>query len=63
MKPASLAFDSVRRRTWRGSAHDGAPSGIAMSQNMRAEYGSPSGVSHGSTWNVAGSGLATMSDS
>src|SRR5690606_25678748 len=43
--------------------HDGDPSGMAMSQNMRAEYVPPSGVSHGSTWNVDGSGLATMSDS
>ena len=34
-----------------------------MSQNMRAEWWSPALVVHGSTWNVDGSGRATMSAS
>jgi hypothetical protein len=37
VKPASPARLSARRSTWRGSAQDGEPSGIAMSQNIRAE--------------------------
>ena len=52
---------SARLRTWRGSAYDGLPSGMRMSQNMRPVPGfSPR---HGSTWKVLGSGLASMSDS
>ena len=56
-------MDSWRRSTWRESAHDGEPSGIVMSQNMRAEWCLPALVVHGSTWNVDGSGRATMSAS
>ena len=52
---------SARLSTWRGSAYDGEPSGIRMSQNMRPVPGLA--PRHGSTWNVHGSGLATMSDS
>ena len=62
MKPFSAAFDSARRSTCRGSAQDGEPSGSRMSQNMRAL--SPlAPPSNGNTWNVVGSGMATMSDS
>ena len=58
---------------WRGERHgtarmfcdlltpDGEPSGIRMSQNIRAVAGLAS--RHGSTWKVDGSGCATMSDS
>src|SRR6185437_9134736 len=55
----SLALASARRSTNRGSAQDGEPSGMRMSQNIRAE--SPAPFFHGSTWNVPGSGLAIMS--
>ncbi len=56
----SPALANARRRTWRGSAHDGDPSGIVMSQNIRAA--SPvSSRCQGMIWNVAGSGLAIMS--
>ena len=62
MKPFSAALDSARRSTWRGSAQDGARSGSRMSQNIRAL--SPlTPPSNGNTWNVVGSGMATMSDS
>ncbi len=61
MKPFSAALLSVRLRTWRGSAYDGVPSGISMSQNIRAVAGPSS--RHGRIWNVEGSGLASMSDS
>ena len=55
---------SVRLRTWRGSAYDGLPSGITMSQNIRAVAGPPSSpVRHGRIWNVEASGWASMSDS
>ena len=60
MNPRSAAFDSARRSTYRGSAHDGEPSGMGMSQNIRAESaGRPSGS--GRIWKVAGSGRASMS--
>ena len=36
---------------------------MVMSQNMRAEWCSPALVVQGSTWNVDGSGRATVSDS
>ena len=32
-----LSGESARRRTWRGSAQDGEPSGMVMSQSIRAE--------------------------
>lgn len=51
----------MRLRTYRGSAKDGDPSGIRMSQNIRAVPGAS--ARHGSIWNVLGSGLAIMSDS
>src|SRR5436305_12668377 len=51
----------TRRSTCRGSAYEGDPSGIRMSQNIRAVPGAWS--RHGSTWNVVGSGRASMSDS
>ena len=58
----SAALASARRSTCRGSAQDGEPSGRVMSQNMRAvSLGRPLGA--GITWNVPGSGLASMSDS
>src|SRR5215469_12490164 len=57
----SDALLRLRLSTQRGSAYDGEPSGIRMSQNMRATPGySPR---HGSSWNVDGSGLAIMSAS
>ena len=62
MKPISAAFDSVRRSTCRGSAQDGEPSGIVRSQNIRAVSLCRPWVA-GITWNVPGSGLASMSDS
>ncbi len=62
MKPFSAARDSARRSTCRGSAQDGEPSGIRMSQNIRALSPLPP-PSNGRTWNVVGSGLAIMSDS
>ena len=61
VKPCSAAVASVRFSTNRGSAYDGEPSGITMSQNIRAVLG-PS-PRHGRIWNVDGSGLASMSDS
>lgn len=57
----SAALASVRFSTKRGSACDGEPSGIRMSQNMRAAPGVS--LRHGRIWNVEGSGLASMSDS
>ena len=62
--PAEIeaAFASARRSTCRGSAHAGEPSGSVMSQNIRAvSLGCP--LADGITWNVPGSGLASMSDS
>jgi len=57
----SEAFFSARFSTYRGSAKDGAPSGRRMSQNIRAvPWVAPR---QGSSWNVDGSGWATMSDS
>src|SRR6516164_10912020 len=57
----SDALPRLRLSTQRGSAYDGDPSGIRMSQNILATPGySPR---HGSNWNVDGSGLAIMSDS
>src|SRR5215472_9073069 len=57
----SDALPRLRLSTQRGSAYDGEPSGIRMSQNILATPGySPR---HGSSWNVDGSGLAIMSDS
>ena len=61
MNPFSAARARVRLSTWRGSAKDGEPSGITMSQNIRAVDGSS--LRQGSSWNVVGSGLASMSDS
>ena len=62
MKPFSAALDSARRSTCRGSAQAALPSGSRMSQNIRAL--SPlTPPSNGNTWNVVGSGMATMSDS
>ena len=61
MKPRSAAFFRVRFSTYRGSAYDGEPSGMAMSQNIRAVAGLES--RQGSTWKVDGSGRSTMSDS
>src|SRR3954463_12489801 len=51
----------TRRRTCRGSAYDGAPSGVRMSQNIRAVPGAS--PRHGRIWKVPGSGRASMSDS
>ncbi len=62
MKPFSAALDSARRSTCRGSAQDAVPSGCRMSQNIRALSPEPP-PSNGNTWNVVGSGIATMSDS
>ena len=61
MNPFSAAAARVRLSTNRGSAYDGLPSGITMSQNIRAVLG-PS-PRQGRIWNVDGSGLASMSDS
>ena len=47
-------------RTKRGSPSNGEPSGFSTSQNIRATSAS---VFHGISWNVDGSGTATMSDS
>ena len=55
------ALSNVRRKTLRGSDGDGEPSGMAMSQNIRAAPGAS--VRHGKIENVAGSGFANMSDS
>ena len=52
---------SARRSTWRGSPSYGVPSGVRMSQIMRAtpcSLGAPRQDA-----NVVGSGIATMSDS
>ncbi len=51
----------MRLSTKRGSAKEGEPSGIRMSQNIRAVPGAS--ARHGRIWNVPGSGLAIMSDS
>ena len=61
MNPFSAARDSVRLRTNLGSAYDAEPSGIAMSQNIRAVDG-PS-PRQGRIWNVPGSGFSSMSAS
>ncbi len=62
MKPFSAARDSDRRSTCRGSAQLAEPSGSRMSQNILA-LSPDRPPSNGNTWNVAGSGIATMSDS
>ena len=51
----------ARRRTARGSPSNNVPSGVRMSQNMRATPAMPG--RHGRIWNVDGSGCATMSAS
>ena len=51
----------MRRKTLRGSACEGEPSGIVISQNIRAAPGAS--VRHGRIENVAGSGFANISDS
>lgn len=51
----------ARFSTYLGSAKDGEPSGMRMSQNIRAVPGAS--ARHGRTWKVDGSGLAIMSDS
>ena len=51
----------MRRKTFRGSACDGEPSGMVISQNIRAAPGAS--VRHGKIENVAGSGFANISDS
>ena len=61
MYPILAALSNVRRNTFRGSAGDADPSGIAMSQNIRAAPGAS--VRQGKIENVAGSGFANMSDS
>ena len=55
------ALSNVRRNTFRGSAGEALPSGMVMSQNIRAAPGAS--VRHGRIENVAGSGFANMSDS
>src|SRR5919106_1529592 len=55
------ARSSVRRSTWRGSPSYGSRAGVTTSQNMRATPRSSG--RHGRTANVAGSGMAIMSDS
>ncbi|MCY1380330.1 hypothetical protein D9M69_681370 [compost metagenome] len=62
MNPCSAALLRVRFSTLRGSAYDAEPSGITMSQNMRAVAG-PSMLRHGRIWKVVGSGSASMSAS
>ena len=57
----SEARARARWRTCRGSAMLGVPSGRVMSQNIRAVPGAS--PRQGSTWNVAGSGWASMSAS
>lgn len=59
--PRSAAAASCRLSTVRGSPAKGVPSGIVTSQMRRATRadGSP----HGNSWNVARSGLRSMSDS
>ena len=58
---------SAWRRTYRGSPSYGDPSGVTTSQIRRATFepiGTPcSSTGRGMTWNVDGSGIATMSDS
>ncbi len=60
-KPIECARSSARRSTWRGSPSYGVRSGVTMSQNIRPTPCSSG--RHGSTANVAGSGIAIMSDS
>ncbi len=60
MYPSRAALSTCRFRTQRGSPSKGDPSGLWMSQNIRA---TPSSERHGRIWNVVGSGRATMSDS
>ncbi|CAB5159055.1 unannotated protein [freshwater metagenome] len=61
MYPIVAALSKMRRKTLRGSAGDGVPSGMVMSQNMRAAPGDS--VRHGKIEKVEGSGFANMSDS
>jgi len=56
----SAALPRARLSTCRGSAIAGEPSGMEMSQNMRAVLAC---VRQGSSWKVDGSGCAIMSDS
>ncbi|GAB4000367.1 hypothetical protein GCM10029992_32040 [Glycomyces albus] len=59
------AVGGLRQRAAQDVARVGpgrAPSGVRMSQNMRADSPMPR-PSNGKTWNVVGSGMATMSDS
>ena len=57
----SAALSSTLRRARRESPSNALPSGLRISQNMRA---TPLSLGRqGSTWNVEGSGNATMSDS
>ena len=60
MNPRSAARLSCRFSTPRGSPSNGVPSGLNTSQKIRATGASSF---HGTTWNVAGSGTAIMSDS
>ena len=55
------ALPNMRRKTLRGSAGEGCPSGIVISQNILAAPGDS--VRHGRTEKVVGSGFANMSDS
>ena len=50
----------IRFSAQRGSPSYGVPSGLRMSQNIRATP-APSSGRHGITTNVAGSGLAIIS--
>ena len=55
------ALSNARRKTLRGSAGDGRPSGIVISQNILAAPGDS--VRHGRIEKVEGSGFANISDS
>ena len=61
-KPISFMRATARRSTCRGSPSYGSPFGVTTSQIIRATFErSPS--EYGISWNVVGSGIATMSDS
>src|SRR5438105_5043890 len=60
-KPICAIRSSARRSTCRGSPSYGSPSGLTTSQIIRPTTGSPG--PEGSSRKVAGSGIATMSDS
>jgi len=51
-----------RRKTSHESANSGSPSGMVMSQNMRAVW-MPESSSNGSGWYVDGAGRSSVSDS